>query len=55
MSDGGPHVLQLTTNLENNTKIERSVSLALVMKNYHANLGVNRMKNGAATAACIKH
>ncbi len=26
-----------------------------VMKKYHANLGVNRMKSGAATPASVKH
>ncbi len=31
-----------------------TVSLTLVMKKYHANLGVNRMKNDTATAAYVK-
>ncbi len=30
------------------------MSLALIMKNFHAVLGVNRMKNGAITAAPVK-
>ena len=54
MSDRGPPVPQLTPNAENISKIERTASLALIMKKYHANLGVNRMENGAATAASIK-
>ena len=54
MSEGGPLVPQLTPNLENISKIERTTSLALIMKKYRANLGVDRMKNGAATAASAK-
>ena len=55
MSDGGPLLRQLTTNPENISKIERTASLALIMKKYRANPGVNRTENGAATAASVKH
>ena len=55
MSDGGPLVLKLTPNLDKISKIERTASLTLIMKKYHANPGVNRMKNGVATAASVKH
>ncbi len=55
MSDGGPLLLQLAPNHENNLKIERPASLALIMKKYDANPGVNRAENGAATAASVKH
>ncbi len=40
--DGGPLVPQLTPNLYNISHIERT-SLGLIMKKYHANLGINRM------------
>ncbi len=52
---GDPLLLQLAPNPKNILNIERTVSLALIMKKYHANLGVIRMKNGAATAASAKH
>ena len=55
MSDGGPLVLMLTPNPENISKIKSTASLALILKKYHANLGVNRMKNGTTTAAFVKH
>ena len=55
MRDGGPLVLQLAPKPENISKIERTASLALIMKKYRANPGVNRAKNGAATAASVKH
>ena len=55
MSDGGPVLRQLTPNPKNIQKIERTVSLALIMKKYHANPGVNRTENGAATGASVKH
>ncbi len=55
MSDGGPLVPKLTPNPESITKTESIASLTLIMKNYYADLGVNRMINGAATAASIKH
>ena len=44
-------VPQLAPNHKNISKIERTVSLALIMKKYHANPGVNRTENGATTAA----
>ena len=54
MSDEGPLVPQLTPD-PNISKIERTISLALIMKKYHANLGsVYPMKNGA-TAASVTH
>ena len=55
MTDGGPLVPQLAPNLENISKIERTASLALIMRKYHANPGVNRAKSRAATAASVKH
>ncbi len=55
MSDGGPLLLQLAPNPETNSKIERTASLALIMKKYHANPGVNRTDNGAARAVSVKH
>ncbi len=55
MSHGGPLVPQLTPNPEKISKIERTASLALIMKKYHGNPGVNWMKNGIATAASVKH
>ncbi len=55
MSDRGPLVPQLTPNPDNISKIERTASLALITKKYDANLGVNRMKNGDATAVSVKH
>ena len=51
MSDRGPLVPQLTLNPKNIFK--NPPSLALIMKKYHANLGVNRMENGAAIAASV--
>ena len=55
MSDGGPLLRQLTPNPENISKIERTPSLALIMKKYGANPGVNRTENGAATAASVRN
>ena len=54
MSDGVPLEPQLTPD-PNISKIERTISLALIMKKYHANLGVHLMKNGGATAAPVTH
>ena len=57
-SDCGLTVMQLAPNLENISNIYRTASLALIimiMKQYHANPGVIRTKNGAATAAPVKH
>ncbi len=53
MSDRGPLVPQLTPNLEN-ISIGRTASLTLIKKKYHANLGVNLMKNCVAAAAYVK-
>ncbi len=55
MSDGGPLVPQLTPNPGKISKIERTASLALIMKKNCANIGVNRMRNGEAIAAPVKH
>ncbi len=55
MNDSRPLVPQLTPNLKFFSQIETTASLALIMKWYHANLGVSRMKNGDTTAASVKH
>ena len=55
MSSGGPLVPQQAPKSEKNSNIERTASLALMMKKCHANPGVNWTENGAATTAFIKH
>ncbi len=55
MSDGGLLVPKLTPNPGKIFKIERTASLALIMKKFCANIGVNRIKYGSATAASVKH